>query len=421
MKQLAFILSLILLAGGTAACSTGSGAGDAAVALADPAVGIESADPAAPSATAVASASATTVPAPPPTSTATQPPPATATPFPTATPLPTSTPPPSPTPTATIALVATSAAQPCPAEAPLKPVYDRYYLPLRPWPTPDPAFPRDHFWLEKPLPGGGRFLTNQRFPYGYDENGRLLLHTGSDSAEKLGTPVLAVGDGTVVVAQGDQSEMFGWRCDWYGQLVVIELDQTWNDLPIYALYGHVLNVSVQPGQRVAQGDPVAEVGFGGAATAPHLHFEVRVGENAFGSTRNPLLWVRPPDSRGVVAGRLVDPEGRPWQGVVVALVPVNKDAETLGTWTYLGDPDGLANPDEALAENFVFSDVPPGDYDVLTELQGVTYRIPVTVFGGDLQVVELVTEPYVPPTATAVAPPPEETIVPEVTATPGDE
>ncbi len=169
------------------------------------------------------------------------------------------------------------------------------------------------------MPGGGRTLINQRFPYGWDENGRLLLHNGVDIAEELGTPVLAVADGTVVVAQEDLNAWYGWRCDWYGHLVVLELDQQWQDQPVYALYGHVLNIKVEAGQRVVRGEPLAEVGFGGAATNPHLHFELRVGENQFGATRNPMLWIEPGSTRGVIVGRLIDPEGRPWQGVPLAL------------------------------------------------------------------------------------------------------
>ncbi len=319
----------------------------------------------------------------------------------TATALPTITPTASATPIPTIELDATPAGLPCPAETPLKPVYDRYYLSAQAWPTPAPAYPSDHFWMAKPLPGGGRFLTNQGFPYGYDQGGRLLIHTGVDSAEDLATPLLAVADGTIVVARPDVAEQYGWRCDWYGQLVVLELDQRWNDQPVYALYGHVLNIVVQEGQHVERGQQVAEIGFGGAATAPHLHFEVRVGENSFASTRNPLLWFQPPPSRGLLAGRLVDPQGRPWQGVALALVPADSEQETIGTWSYLGDPDGLANPDEAIAENFLFSDVRPGEYELYTEVQGISYSQPVTIYGGDLHTIELVTHAFVPITPSA--------------------
>ncbi len=324
------------------------------------------------------------------------PPTASPTAVPTQTPLPTATHTPTATPLPT--LTPTSAAVPinraCPDPAPLKPAYDRYVVSDVLWPMPDPALADPHFWLAKPLPGGGRFLINQNFPYGYDLNGRLLLHNGVDSAEPLGTAVLAVGDGTVVVAQDDLNAWYGWRCDWYGHLVVIELDQTYQGEPLYALYGHVLNINVEAGQRVQVGEQVAEVGFGGAATAPHLHFELRVGENAFGATLNPMLWIDPGATRGVIAGRLLDPEGRPWRGVGLSLVGKSENTSSGNTWTYLDDPLHYINPDPGYAENFVFADVKPGEYEVYTKVQGVEYRAPVTVTAGGLAVVELRSEAY---------------------------
>lgn len=310
--------------------------------------------------------------------------PATATAVPTTTPttVPTATPSPTTEPDRT-----------CPEPVPLKPEYDRFYLSAERWPTPDAEVAQTHFWLSKPLPGAGRILINQRFPYGWDENGRLLLHNGVDMAEDLGTPVLAVDDGTIIVAQSDMNAWYGWRCDWYGHLVVLELDQKWQDLPVYVLYGHVLNLTVEVGQRVERGDQVAEVGFGGAATHPHLHFEVRIGDNEFGATRNPMLWLDPGPTRGVIAGRIVDPEGRPWQGVPLALVSRNGDGERYATYSYLGDPQKLSNPDRGWAENFVFSDIKPGEYDLYTSIQGIDYRQPVSVVIGEVVSVELETEP----------------------------
>jgi murein DD-endopeptidase MepM/ murein hydrolase activator NlpD len=333
-----------------------------------------------------------------PTSQATSPPTLTWTPVPTepvqqpamATSVPTVTPTASPT------MKPSPTAEPdrtCPETSPIKPEYDRFFLSAKQWPRPDTDVAQTHFWLSKPLPGAGRTLINQRFPYGWDENGRLLLHNGVDIAEDMGTPVLAVADGTVIVAQSDMNAWYGWRCDWYGHLVVLELDEFWQGEPIYALYGHVLNITVEVGQRVKLGDQVAEVGFGGAATHPHLHFEVRVGENEFAATRNPMLWLDPGPTRGVIAGRLVDPEGRPWQGVPLALVSRNGDRDRYSTWSYLGDPQGISNPDIGWAENFVLSDVKPGDYDIYTRIQGIDYRQQVTVSQGKVTAVEIETEP----------------------------
>ncbi len=302
----------------------------------------------------------------------------------TVTPAATSTPKPSPT---------TEPDRFCPETRPLKPEYDRFFLSAKRWPAPDPLIAETHFWFSKPLPGAGRTLINQRFPYGWDDNGRLLLHNAVDLAENLGTPVLAVADGTVVVAQSDLNAWYGWRCDWYGHLVVIELDESWQDQSIYVLYGHVLNLKVEPGDRVTRGQPVAEVGFGGAATNPHLHFEVRVGANLFDATRNPMLWLDPGPTRGVIAGRLVDPEGRPWQGVPLALVGSEGSTGRASTWSYLGDPQQLMNADEGWAENFVFSDILPGTYDIYTSIQDVDYRQSVTVIAGEVAVVEIETRP----------------------------
>jgi murein DD-endopeptidase MepM/ murein hydrolase activator NlpD len=337
-----------------------------------------------PSATASAVATATLLPTAAPSATDT----------PTVVPTATNTPLPPVTPTSAAVLVDRT----CPNPAPLKPAYDSYIVSDVIWPTPDPALTEPHFWLAKPLPGGGRFLINQNFPYGYDLNGRLLLHNGVDSAEPLGTAVLAVADGTVVVAQDDMNEWYGWRCDWYGHLVVVELDQTYQEKPLYALYGHVLNITVEAGQRVRAGEQVAEVGFGGAASAPHLHFELRMGANEFGATLNPMLWINPGATRGVIVGRLLDPEGRPWRGVGLSLIGIRSadsaDTSSGNTWTYLDDPMHYINPDPGYAENFVFADVKPGEYEVYTKAQGVEYRAPVTVTAGGVGFVEIRTEAY---------------------------
>lgn len=284
---------------------------------------------------------------------------------------------------------------------------------MSPWPTPDPAGFTPHFWLSVPRElesadeaedgEAERLQTNPHYPYGYDANDRYLLHNGIDISGSLGTTVLAVADGTVVLAQDDFTEWYGWRCNWYGHLLVLELDERWHGMPVYVLYGHVLNFLVEPGQRVTAGQPIVQVGVGGVATAPHLHLEVRVGGNEFGMTRNPLLWLQPAEGRGVIAGRILDPTGRPWQGVLVTAA----GQRYATSWTYLDDPLHLINPDEELAENFVIGDLPPGRYQVITSIQGEEYRAEVEVRAGEISTVEIVTAPFKTPTPT-----------PPVTATP---
>lgn len=257
---------------------------------------------------------------------------------------------------------------------------------------PDTAVSSSHFWLDDPVAGGRKPLENGYYPYGWDGDGRFLLHNGSDMPRPQGTLVTAVADGTVIVAQSDSAELFGWRCDWYGQLVVLELDETWLGQPVYALYGHIQNLQVEPGQHLEQGDPVAEIGVEGVSAVPHLHLEIRIGSNEFSQTRNPMLWLEPAPETGVLAGRLVDGTGRPWQGVRVTLIETSgEQVQYRYSYSYLDDPQHIINPDEALAENFVFADLPAGNYTLFAQVEGVDYRLPVEIRAGQLTTVEIVT------------------------------
>ncbi len=274
-------------------------------------------------------------------------------------------------------------------------------LSAAPWPAPDPKAAPPPLALLDPLPDGER---NEGYPYGSDGSGRYLLHNGLDMADETSAPAVAPLAGEVIVARDDLDEHFGWRCDWYGQLVVIRADDLYDGQPVYVLFGHVAEVQVSEGQRVAAGQPVASQGTAGAAVVPHVHLEVRVGTNTFGATRNPLLWLTPADGQGVIAGRLVDPDGRAWQGVTVTLIDRSGAAPFRNTWTYLDDPEHLIQPDPALGENFVFGPVTAGAYDVYTQIQGVEYRQAVEVAAGALSIIEIVTEPYSTPEPETATP-----------------
>ncbi len=345
--------------------------------------------------TPLPTSTATLLPTLPPSETPSAPP--TVTPIPTATP--TLAPTVTPSPTATETPIATDTPEPTPTTVIDRtcpelyfPEYDRFWLDDEPWTQPVQQ-PTQHLWLGKPLPpGAGRLLINENFSYGWD-GGNLLLHNGVDVSEELGTPVLAVADGVVVEARDDLTERFGWRCNWYGEFVAIEHDLKWQGKPVYSLYGHVLNINVDVGERVRRGEQVAEVGFGGAARVRHLHFEVRIGENDFFATRNPLLWLQPGEERGVLAGRLVDPRGHAWQGVPIFVDPTSAELNDRRVWTYLGDENDIAIPDEHLAENFVLGDLKAGEYTLYTTIQGVSYSEVVEIRPNEVTTVEIITLP----------------------------
>lgn len=93
----------------------------------------------------------------------------------------------------------------------------------------------------------------------------VKFHRGVDIAVSLGTPVYAGIKGIVTFA--------GKRGN-YGNLVEIEGSDG-----IKVRYAHLSKIDVIAGQRVSDGEKVAETGNTGMSTGPHLHYEIIVDEN----------------------------------------------------------------------------------------------------------------------------------------------
>ncbi|WP_405622241.1 peptidoglycan DD-metalloendopeptidase family protein [Streptomyces sp. NBC_00076] len=109
-------------------------------------------------------------------------------------------------------------------------------------------------------------------------------HTGVDFIVPTGTPLKAVGAGTVVSA--------GWGGA-YGNQVVIRLADGY-----YAQYAHLSALSVSSGQTVTEGQQIGLSGATGNVTGPHLHFEIRTTPD-YGSDVDPIAYLR---SKGVSVG-----------------------------------------------------------------------------------------------------------------------
>ena len=98
----------------------------------------------------------------------------------------------------------------------------------------------------------------------------VKFHRGVDIAVSLGTPVYAGIRGIVTFA--------GKRGN-YGNLVEIKGSDG-----IKVRYAHLSKIDVVTGQKVLNGEKVAETGNTGMSTGPHLHYEIIVDE----SPVNPL-------------------------------------------------------------------------------------------------------------------------------------
>ncbi|KAB1989185.1 MULTISPECIES: M23 family metallopeptidase [Streptomyces] len=123
-------------------------------------------------------------------------------------------------------------------------------------------------------------ITGSYVSTGYQASSALWSsgsHTGVDFHAATGTPVHAVGAGTIVTA-GDGGA--------YGNQVVIKMhDGT------YTMYGHLSSIGVSVGQTVTPGQQIGLSGDTGNTTGPHLHFEARTTAE-YGSDINPVAYLR---------------------------------------------------------------------------------------------------------------------------------
>ena len=104
--------------------------------------------------------------------------------------------------------------------------------------------------------------------------GGRRAHRGIDLAGPTGTPIHAAADGIIS------------RADWfssYGLYVAIE-----HGGAIQTRYGHMSRLNVAKGQRVRKGDVIGFIGSTGRSTGPHLHYEVRIANEAV----NPLPYLQ---------------------------------------------------------------------------------------------------------------------------------
>jgi murein DD-endopeptidase MepM/ murein hydrolase activator NlpD len=102
-------------------------------------------------------------------------------------------------------------------------------------------------------------------------------HKGVDLAARIGTPIMATGNGTIVVI-GRQSG--------YGNMIKIRHDNQFS-----SIYGHMLKFQkgLSRGSKVKRGQVIGFVGQTGLATGPHCHYEFHIKNQP----KNPTTIVLP--------------------------------------------------------------------------------------------------------------------------------
>jgi murein DD-endopeptidase MepM/ murein hydrolase activator NlpD len=105
----------------------------------------------------------------------------------------------------------------------------------------------------------------------------IRAHKGVDYAAAAGTPIKATGDGKV--------EFMGRRSG-FGNVIMLKHGGSYQ-----TVYAHLSRYKrgLKEGDAVKQGQVIGYVGMTGLATAPHLHYEFRVG----GLHKNPMTVALP--------------------------------------------------------------------------------------------------------------------------------
>ena len=118
--------------------------------------------------------------------------------------------------------------------------------------------------FEEPVPGHAVVSPFGLRQLPWEGNGRL--HEGVDISADSGVPVIAAADGVVVEAGVKGG---------YGRYVAVRHAES-----LTTFYAHLGAIAggVKPGMAVKAGMPLGRIGSTGTSTGPHLHFEIRDGD-----------------------------------------------------------------------------------------------------------------------------------------------
>jgi len=250
-----------------------------------------------------------------------------------------------------------------------------------------PSAPRTT-WFSRPIAPEDNTYIDQTYRYGSTMGGNFQPHQGVEFNNPDGTEVHAIGSGLVVYAGPAEA----------GALTVaIRHDSVLNADGrhyLYSVYYHNSSLDVTVGERVATGQVISRVGNTGRATNDHLHLEVHASpvedvrlivdslERYPRYTTNPELWIAPLPGTGIVAGLVLDRNGKPVEQARVYGIIKLEPAETPYSFAETYGPRNHPHP--SYGENFAVSDVPPGTYLMGTEIDGQKVFRKVTVEEGKL-------------------------------------
>lgn len=186
-----------------------------------------------------------------------------------------------------------------------------------------------------------------KFVFPYSPNGRVTckfgprtppaagassMHKGIDISQPgnvLGD-ILSSADGTVVKCGPARG---------FGNWIVIEHRDAKNTLVATTVYGHMNDIYVKVGQKVAAGQKIAKEGNAGIGSAAHLHFEIHKG--SWGNPVDPLQYLN--GEFPVAQNNLPGQQGQPDPGSFQPVNNSNKGITSSETSASSDCPDVLPN------------------------------------------------------------------------------
>ena len=244
-------------------------------------------------------------------------------------------------------------------------------------------------WFRRPIALTDNSFIDQTYRYGSTMGGNFQQHQGVEFNNPDGTPVLAIGSGTVVYAGPAEA----------GALTVTIRHDTsvtsrGRRYRIYSTYYHNSVLTVKLGRKVAKGTVIARVGNTGRATNDHLHLEISASPSDSISlvvdslqrfppyTSNPELWIEPLPNTGIVAGQVLDSSGAPVHQARIYGITKRDPVDT--PYSFAETYGDKAHPHPLYGEHFAVSDVPAGTFVMGTEIGGKKVYRQVVVEAGKL-------------------------------------
>jgi murein DD-endopeptidase MepM/ murein hydrolase activator NlpD len=246
------------------------------------------------------------------------------------------------------------------------------------YPAPWALTPFDHFYFIRPIAADEVNWPEADYRYGGMAAETGTVHSGVDIDAPRGTPILAAGDGVVIWAGYGLLRNDKDVNDPYGLAVALLHDFGYNGVRLSTVYGHMDRIDVSVGQHVVTGQQLGIIGMTGATTGPHVHFEVRFQHGEYFTSRNPELWLVPPQGWGVLVGSLLREDNTPLYGLLVDIHNLDTDLK----WQVKTYGPKNVRSDDYYHENMVISDLPAGPYEVSFSYDEKDYRINVTINPG---------------------------------------